>query len=377
MAKIIFDARLYGLEHTGVGRYIMRLLEGLSKIDKKNSYALLLRKKYFNELKLPKAWKRVLTDFRHYTLEEQLRLPGIINKQKPDLVHFPHLNVPVFWSGKFVVTLHDMTMHKQGTSATTLPLPLYYLKRIPYKLIFRRAVKSSQTIITPSDSVKKELAEYFDIEKDKVKTIYMGLDDEFFEARNNGKVLEKYGLKGDYFVYTGNIYPHKNIRRAIEAVVALNKVGKKKIHFAIASSRNIFLKRLQRTTRELDADDYVKFLGFVPDKDLKLLYKKSLAFVYPSLSEGFGLQGLEAIASGTLVLASDIPVFKEVYKDNVAYFNPYDFSSIAKAMKDALEMNKGKKEKIVQSGQSFIRRYSWQKTAKETLNVYQEVLRKV
>jgi glycosyltransferase involved in cell wall biosynthesis len=349
MAKILLDARMYGLEHTGVGRYIMRLLEELGKLDKQNNYVVLLRKKYFKELKLPKNWGKVLVDFRYYTIEEQLKLPGIIKEQKPDLVHFPHLNVPIFWKGKFVATLHDMTMHRQGTASTTLPLPVYYMKRIPYKIVFRHAVKKSQIIITPTNSVKNELTDRFNVDKAKIRTIYMGLDDEFFKTEKDGSVLAKYGLKGDYFIYTGNVYPHKNIERAI-------------------------VKRLEKSVKDLGAENYVKLLGFVPDEDLKTLYSKSIAFVYPSLSEGFGLQGLEATAAGTLVLASDIPVFREAYQNNAIYFNPHDFSSVAKVMKDAIEMKKEKRERIIKSGQKFIKRYSWTKMAKETLAVYKKVL---
>ena len=146
------------------------------------------------------------------------------------------------------------------------------------------------------------------------------------------------------------------------------------MRFAISGSRDIFLKRIQKNIADLDAQKHVKILGFVPDENLVDLYKNSIGFIYPSLSEGFGLQGLEAMAAGGLVLASDIAVFKEVYKDNVMYFNPYDFSSIAKSMRDAVELDKGKRKKIIKKGQKFVQKYSWTKMAKETLKIYREVM---
>src|SRR3989344_4062482 len=128
-----------------------------------------------------------------------------------------------------------------------------------------------------------------------------------------------------YFIYAGNAYPHKNLDRLMEAVKAAE------VDLYIASSRNVFTKRLEEKKNE-----YVKLLGFVPDEKLKELYKNSIAFVFPSFSEGFGLPGIEAMEAGTLVLCSDIPVFREIYKDAAIYFNPYDLSSIEKVMKNAL-----------------------------------------
>lgn len=123
---------------------------------------------------------------------------------------------------------------------------------------------------------------------------------------------------------------------------------------------------------DLNAQRYVKLLGFVPDEDLGVLFGKSVGFLFPSLSEGFGLPGLEAIAAGTIVLASDIPVFKEVYKDNILYFNPYDFSSIEKVMENAINMSKEERERLIEKSQKFIKRYSWAKMARQTFKIYED-----
>ena len=122
------------------------------------------------------------------------------------------------------------------------------------------------------------------------------------------------------------------------------------------------------------AQGYVKILGYVPDENLQTFYKNSIAFVYPSLSEGFGLQGLEAMAFGALVLASEIPVFREIYKDNVLYFDPKSVESLIKVMKTVMKMSIEEKKAIVINAKAFIKRYSWKKMARETLNVYKGVL---
>lgn len=373
--KLLIDARLYGLENAGLGRYTMNLLKELAAIDKNNKYIILLRKKYFNSLNLPDGWKGILADFRHYSLTEQVKLPKIIYREKPDLAHFLHFNTPGFFRGKFVVTIHDLIMHKQGKDASTLPLPLYLAKRLFYKYIFKHSVKSSVKIIVPSKFVKSQICQYYGTEEEKIIVAHEGLEEKMLSNVPFKGVKEKYKLDSPYFIYAGNTYPYKNLERAIEATVFFNQSLKKKVLFAIVSARGVFLQRLEKSVAKLNADKYVKLLGFVPDEDLGALYKGSVAFVYPSLSEGFGLQGLESIAAGTLVLASDIAVFREIYADNVLYFNPYDFSSIAGSMKEALEMKPSARSEITKKGQEFIKRYSWAKMAQQTLKVYEDCYR--
>lgn len=368
--KILIDARLYGLENAGLGRYVMNLVDGLSQSDKKNDYVLLLTKKYFESLELPQNWKKVITDLPHYSVAEQIRLPQIIRKENPDITHFPHFNVPVSFNGKFVVTIHDLLMHKNvGLAATTLIPPLYFFKRLGYKTVFRKAVMKSLKIITPSTAIKKEVVDYYHVDPEKINVIYEGVDVHIGGGENAPKI---YRLEHPYFIYAGNAYPHKNLNRLIEAVVHLNKNIDQKVILAIVSARNIFTRRLQNEVKKANAEEFVKLLGFVPDADLGSLYKNSLGFVFPSLSEGFGLPGLEAMSTGTLVLASDIPVFKEIYKDKAIYFNPYDFSSIEKVMLRVTGMGKEERQEIVESGKDFAKSYSWAKMADETLKIYEE-----
>jgi glycosyltransferase involved in cell wall biosynthesis len=188
------------------------------------------------------------------------------------------------------------------------------------------------------------------------------------------KILASQSPGDKYFLYVGNAYPHKNLNRLIEAIVLLNRKTDEKVLLKMSSARNVFVDRLRASIENLGARDYVELLGFVPDKDLPTLYKQSIAFIFPSLSEGFGLPGLEAMEAGALVLASDIPVFSEVYQNHVAYFDPLSVESIAKTMKKALELSSDEKEKIIRESQLFAKRYSWAKMAKETLKIYTEVL---
>lgn len=177
-----------------------------------------------------------------------------------------------------------------------------------------------------------------------------------------------------YFIYTGNAYPHKNLNRLIEGVILLNKSQDEPVTLKIASSRNVFTKRLEKEIKNQGAEKYVELLGYVPDERLTELYKNSVAFVFPSLSEGFGLPGIEAMEAGTLILASDIPVFKEIYKDSAIYFNPLDFTSIEKVMENVLGMEEEERKEKIAFAQKFVKRYSWTQMAKETLKVYRHVI---
>jgi len=370
--KIVIDARLYGLEHAGLGRYVINLIRELEKIDKENSYTLLLRKKYMSSKNLPKDWEKVALDHRHYSLAEQIKLPKILKELQPDLVHFPHFNVPLLYRGKYVVTIHDILMHKiKGKAATTLPPYKYALKRLGYKVIFKKAVHGSVKILVPSAAAKKDIIDYYKINEEKVIVTYEGFDQSIKPVDKTLKNLEiRFGIKTPFFLYVGNAYPHKNLRRLIEATVFLNENSGKDAMLAICTPKNIFSEKLQNIINELNAPEYVKILGFVPDEEVALLHRASAGFVYPSLLEGFGLQGLEAFSNGNILLASDIPVFREVYGDKAIYFNPFDFSSIENAMKLALEITPSKRQKMISDSKSLLNKYSWSKLAQQTLEVY-------
>ena len=373
--KIVIDARMYGIEHTGIGVYVMNLTDNLVKIDNKNDYTVILRDNYFKRLLLPPNFKKIKGDFRQYSFAEQITLPRLLTKEKPDLVHFPHFNVPIIYKGSYVVTIHDLLMHKKkGLEATTLSPIVYLIKRLGYRAVFDRAVKRPVKIIVPSESVKKELVDYYSLDPDKVLVTYEGVSD----LSGGGPIsllLKKYAIETPYFIYTGNAYPHKNLKRLIEATISLNTERKVKAHLVIVSARNFFVKKLEKLIAEMGAGAFVKVLGFLPNKEMGTLYKHSAALTLPSLSEGFGIPGLDAMEVGTLVLASQIPVLKEVYDCHAIYFNPFDFSSIAKAMELALGMEGNEREARISKARDFVKRYSWNKMAKETLQIYESCAR--
>ena len=371
--KIAIDARLYGLENAGLGRYIMNLVQELTRIDRKNKYLILLRKNYYDTLTFPDNWKKIQADFRHYTLKEQLLLPLLLYRHWPDLVHFPHFNVPVLYLRRFVVTIHDLIMHKfEDEGTTTLPRRLHQIRRIGYKISFSFAVMRASKIIVPSNEVKNEVYKYYPtINVDKIVCTYEGVTDKYKANIAPEKIVKKYGLHKPYLVYFGNAYPHKNLPFLIKGLKELNKKGKK-VYLLISTPRSVFAERLRKMIENNQMENCVNFPGFIPDEELSGILRDSLGFIYPSLLEGFGLQGLEALSSGTLVLASDIPVFREIYKNKVLYFDPQKTESLVYAIKKAVDMNQDERDVWIKQGKEFVKNYSWSKMAKETLGVYEK-----
>lgn len=363
--KILIDARLYGLENTGLGRYVINLVGGLSKLDSQNEYLILLRKKYFDSLIFPDNWKKVLANSHHYSWQEQIEIPQIIKKEKPDLSHFPHFNVPLLFKGEYVVTIHDLLMHKgMSFEATTLHPIQYLIKRIGYRLVFDNAVKNALRVIVPSMAIGQEVSDIYKIDKNKINVTYEGMD-------SNISQKDKIKIDKPYFAYIGNAYPHKNLGRLIKAVKILNTKSNHKAILAISGARNIFTQRMKSMIKKENSDKYIKLLGFIPDEKLGSFLSEATAYTFPTLSEGFGLPGLEAMASGTLLLASDIPVLREIYKDNAIYFDSMNPKSIAEVLEKSLVMSPKERMVRIKKAKEFVKIYSWDKMAKETLKIYE------
>lgn len=376
--KILIDGRFYGLEHAGLGRYVINLIKSLSEIDSQNRYVLLLRRKYFHKINLKSNWQEELADINHYGIKEQIYLPSLIKKIKPDIVHYPHFNIPVFSDTPFIVTIHDMIMHKSsGKDTTTRSYIEYLIKRLFYKYVFRKAVIGSEKIIVPSCAVKNEIANQFKVSTDKIYPIYEGYTKTFSEIHEKREILSKYNIHNKYFLYVGNAYPHKNIPNAIKAIKVLNKNSKKvKYHLVMVTSRGVFRDRLNSFVKTENLAEYVNVLGYIEDKELAVLYKNSIAFIYPSKIEGFGLQGIEAMAAGTILIASDIMVFREIYKNNALYFDPDSVFSIVETMNRVVKMTDRQRGKKINKAKLFIKKYSWKKMAKETVGVYDQLSKK-
>ena len=374
--KIAIDARFLGPEGTGIGKYTEKLLDNLVFLDHKNEYFVILRKENWN-LFNPDVdnFKKILVNARYYGVKEQLLMPAALQKIKPDLAHFPHFNIPLLYPGKFVVTIHDIIKSEfKGASSTTRAAPIYYLKHFGYEFTIRQAVRRAKRILIPSVFTKKKLSKAFEIPASKVSVTYEAADEVFSVAGkqkvSEGKVnqvLSKYGVHKPFVIYVGAAFPYKNLDTLLSALSILPK----KIRLVYASSRNTFVERLIDKAREIGVSDRLITAGFVPNEDLAILYKQAECLVFPSLSEGFGLPGLEAMASGCPVVCSDIPVFKEVYGEAAVYFDPKKAKDIAEKIQFIVH-NSEVKNQLIKEGFEQVKKYSWRKMAEETLKIYQD-----
>ncbi len=372
LQKIVIDARMYGLEHAGIGRYVMSLISNL-ELPSAFKLILLVKKEKMSEIKreLGNKFEYIPVKSRHYSFVEQLEIPLILNKIKPDLVHFPHFNSSLFWQGDFVVTIHDLIKHYfTGKETTTRSTPTYWLKHLAYRFQINYSVKKSKLIIVPSQYWKKELVKKFKVPQKKIIVTHEAVDPDFLKlvGKKRKSVLKKFSLKTPFFIYTGNVYPHKNIERLLRAIRKINNVN-----LVIVCSRGVFTKRLSFLVNKLRLKKRVDFLGFVNDRDLISLYQKAEALVQPSLMEGFGLTGLEAMAAGCSVVSSNASCLPEIYGEAALYFDPLNITDIAEKLELILK-NKKLREELAKKGKKQVEKYSWMETARTTVEGYKKIL---
>lgn len=354
---IVIDARFWGPSHTGLGRYTQSLI---SEFKNKNfKFTLLVNKKPDTKFKI------ILLKAKPYSLAEQIEIPKILNQLKPDLVHFLHFNAPLFYQKPFVVTIHDLIKHhSSGLSTTTKSILTYPLKRFAYYRVIAHALQKSKAILVPSNWVKKDILNHYQLSLSKIFTIYEAANRQYFKSDKSNLTAPKF----PYLIYIGNAYPHKNLNHLIQAV---KLTGLKLI---IVTGKNIFYHRLRKQIRKENAQNFVKIKGFSSDKDLKILLNHSLGYITASLLEGFGLPGLEAMAAGTLVLASNKASMPEIYGQHAIYFNPENIKDIVKKINFVLNLQPAIRQDRIKQAKKHAATYSWEKTAKETIKIYESCL---
>src|SRR5258706_8585110 len=262
------DAGLYGLEHGGLGRYVMKLVESVLRQDTKNQYVLFMTSKYASEFKNKKRVKVITTNIPIYGFGEQIILPFIFAKEKLDLLHIPHFNAPIFYPGKFILTIHDLIKHDSKGKATTTHKPwLYSLKRLGYLTLINLAVRRAVSILVPSEYVKRDLVTRLNLSVDKVTVTYEAVSGTFkdvvLSVKEKHDTLKKFGLSQPFVVYTGSIYPHKNVNLLVDAIVQHNQNRELDLQLALICSRSVFWDRLNKEIKKRGLEDWIKMLGFV------------------------------------------------------------------------------------------------------------------
>lgn len=366
--KIGIDARLWN--QTGIGRYIKNITLNLARIDKKNNYVVFVLKSDKQEieskLKNYKRWSVVEFNTKWHSFSEQISFPKAIDKEKVDLMHFPYFSVPLFYKEPFVVTIHDLIYHHFiSGEASTLPLWLYGFKMIAYRLSINAAVRKAKKVIAVSNFTKDDIIENLMVNKGNIEVIYEGADD--FNV--SGRRANEYG---NYFLYVGNVYPHKNPEKLIKAFEIFSKENDFKLIFV--GKDDYFYKKLRKRTKNLEKKGKIIYEFDLSDENLAMLYKNSIALIRPSLMEGFSLPPIEALMSGSIALVSDIPVHSEILKDGAVYFNPDGIYDIVSKMDYVAHLTSQKREEIISKGKENISSFSWKKSAQQTLKIYESCL---
>jgi glycosyltransferase involved in cell wall biosynthesis len=369
--KILIDGR--GIKKTGIGRYIENTLKEILKIDRINQYEILIRSEDIGGFHLKADNLHIVeTKANFFGIKEQTELLSLLNERQPDLVHFTNFNFPVAYKGKFVITIHDLTLLRFRNLRNSLARKAYYLltEQVMRNVVLKKGIKKSEVVIVPSNYVKQDLAKTLKVRRNKITVTYEASDTNFAKGRIN---LEKKHITKPYILYVGNSYPHKNLERMIIAFGKLVTDYLLDYQLVIAGKKDSFHERLEEAVQQADLQDRVIFTGFVTDQELSGLYNNASLYVFPSLSEGFGLPPLEAMAHGLPVVSSNATCMPEILGDAAIYFDPKNINEMARTMLEVLT-DKKLAEGLIKKGRAQVKKYSWKKTAKQTLSIYEKAL---
>ncbi|MDD5341406.1 MAG: glycosyltransferase family 1 protein [Patescibacteria group bacterium] len=372
--RIGIDARMYGKAQSGIGNYIKQISDRIFQLDHENDYFIFLMEPIYSEYKIsqPNVHK-IKTQARWYGYAEQTTFLKELLDQKLDLVHFTNFNAPIFYPKKRITTIHDITPlffpgHKQKL----------FWHKLAYRLTTKSSVKKSDKIVTISNYTKSDLVKFYGAEPQKIDVTYLGVEPQFKVIENYAKIKDikdKYGISKPYLFFVGVWRNHKNIEGLIRAFDLIKKQGKFDIQLVISGQEDPNYPNIRAA---INASAYKKDVittGFVSDEDLPLLYNGASLFVLPSFYEGFGLIGLEAMACGIPVVSSNATCLPEIYGEAAIYFDPKNISEIADSVSQVLS-DKQLQLELKNLGLAKVKKYSWDKTASQTLAIYKEILSK-
>ncbi len=398
---IAFDgSRAFSDKRTGTENYSYQLLKSLAKIDQKNTYKVFLRpgaivdKKewpsnfQFITLNYPFLWTQVGLSIKTFT-------------EPMDVLFVPAHTLPLIrapWV-KTVVTVHDL-------GSEYLPQTHQLKQRLYLSLMQNYQLQTATKLIAVSNATKADLVKKVGFNSKKIATIYEGFNDQLYMVQSGKevkKVLENYKLKPqEFFLFVGTVQPRKNLVRLVQAFsllvnssldnsltsdslneqLANEKTSNEEtsseqrvndLKLVIVGKKGWMSDEIYSLPQKLGIEQQVKFLDYVKDGDLPALYAGSIALVYPSLFEGFGLPILEAQASGAPVITSNISSMPEVTGKGAILVDPYSVEEIENAMikvaSHKSQVTSHKRDQLIKAGLENVKRFSWEKCAKETLRL--------
>ena len=366
--RIAIDARK--LRDYGIGTYVRNLVEHLARQSFDDEYVMFCRDsdaEYVRALG-PRFLPKVLTA-GNYSAREHLSIPFALRTARADVFHSPHYVVSPLTACPYVVTIHDC-IH--------LRFPQYLPNRLaPFyaRTMMRTAARRARRVLTVSKASKDDILHYLKIPPDKVEVVYNALDSRLATPPTQAdisRVRERFLLTSPFILYAGNIKPHKNVDRLIEAYALLRKRGIVGVKLLIIGDAISKYPQMRRLVHRFQLHQHVRFLGFVPDATLAALYRLASVFVFPSLYEGFGLPPLEAMAAGAPVVTSNVSSLPEVVGDAALLIDPTSAEAIAHAMARVLG-EPGLRSELVRRGHERVKAFSWERSVARVREIYAEV----
>ena len=365
--RVAIDTRK--IHDFGIGTYIRNLLRQLARIDQNTEYILLCREPDLGiAAQLGPNFRGVVEPSPNYSLREQIHVPWVLRRERPDVYHAPHYVLPPAVRCRSVVTIHDC-IH--------LMFPQYLPNRAAYayaRASMWAAARRSDRILTVSEASKRDILHFFNVKPEKIVVVYNAIDEHFRATPSEeqvARIRERYQLDHKFVLYVGNIKPHKNLVRLIEAFSQLRRTHDD-LKLLIIGDEISKLPALRRAVHRNKLHKFVRFLGYLKDDTLTVLYRLASVFVFPSLYEGFGLPPLEAMASGTPVVTSNVSSLPEVTGDAAVLVDPYDVDSISDGMRRILDDPRLAEELRIK-GLKRAHEFSWERSVEKTQRVYREV----
>lgn len=352
--KIVLDGRcLYTNKKHGIARYTESLIRHLP-LGHDDALVVLYNQEYFQPWQQDQVeWVSISTKL--LSVKEQYKIPKLLKKLKADLFHTPSYVVPYSIPCPFVMTLHDL-IHIQYPEDYTLNHRLYY------QFWVKRMALKSNHILTVSQYSKTIIQKWLSTEH-PVSVTPLGVEPEFKPLDLWITTIKKYPVITPYMLYVGNEKPHKNFKQVFEAFSLFIDH-----HGPIC---NLVVLGLSQAHQKPHPN--IQYIPYVPEVDLPAFYSGARMLIYPSLEEGFGLPVLEAMASGTPVIVSDIPVLKEIAGEAGTFISTESSMALVEAI-SLLLSNRDMIRFLKQKGLERASEFNWQKTAWKTIKVYKDII---
>lgn len=359
-------------EQAGIGHYTHYLVKHLLRIDRKNEYILFFDSRM--ERERTQEFEQANTKIVYFPFSQYRRflpityshilITGVLLKERLDLFHAPATSLPLTYRGASVVTVHDLAIYKHRK----LFPPAQFMST---KLVVPRSIRRAKKVIAVSEATKRDLRSLFRVPEKRVRVIYEGFV-RGFSSRSAVDVRGKYALD-KYVLFVGTIEPRKNLVNLIKGFASVASIpSMKKVDLVLAGAPGWKYGDVLKAVKEAKLGKRVRYLGYVPHDEKVHLIENANAFVFPSLYEGFGLPVLEAMSLGTPVVTSRVSSLPEIAGTAAVFVNPHKFKEIGQAIARVVG-NVNLRKKLVASGKARAGMFTWDATARETLQVYREV----